>query len=83
MQAVAVYGFKRFAARYEICLFVFPRQSAADQTADTAYSEHSYFHHASPQSLFYIGLFYPNYLSYHTLKIKNPAAVSPSDYNVL
>ena len=48
MQAAADYRFQCFSARYEICLFVLPRQSAADQTADTAYSEHGYFHHASP-----------------------------------
>ena len=44
MQAVAVYGFKRFSARYEICLFVLPRQSAADQTAYSAYPKNRYFH---------------------------------------
>ena len=44
MQAAAVYGLKRFSARYEICLFVLPRQSAADQTSYAAYPKYCYFH---------------------------------------
>ena len=36
MQAAAVYGFKRFAARYKICIFILSRQRAADQTAYSA-----------------------------------------------
>ena len=76
--SAAAYRFQIFPARNKIYIVVLSGERPADQAADSAYSEYSYFHRVSPQS--FLLTFCPAIINHEAGdNKKTPAAERPSE----